>query len=616
MPSDSASSEVTYTSISSHGDPPALTVDLFGLQKPDSPEAAPKSPDYVPGPKEPEQAPPSPNYVPALSLGYIADSDPEEDSEDGRVDYPANRGDDDDDDDSFDDNEEEEEVSKEEHLAPADSIVAPVVDPVPSSEETEPFETDESAMTPPPPPVDHTTPLGARISVLSHTPMFFPSEAEVERLLALPTPPPSPLISLSQRLARCLVAPVLPSSPLPRVPHPYGIPNHVCAPRGFRATIGILRASSPSTNHPLHPSPPLPALPASLFIPPPINRKEDIPEAKLPTRRPAEAVEEVAPTTLERVNARVTKLAEGQFSAALGQIQALQARDLTHVDDPEGADSSSTARTSAAAAVAATAPMTAATVEQLIEARVSKALANHETLRNSINGYGDGSHNSDTGIRGTMESVFHISNCAVENQVKFSTCTFLGNALTCWNSHIKTVTQVVAYAMDWKTLKKKMIVKYCPRELALMYGRMFPEESDEVERYVGVLPDIIRGNVIQGEYKRKLEFNAWNNQGYQQQNKRHNTRRAYIVGPGERKEYTGSLPMCTKCSYHHKGPCAPKCNKCKKISHLARDCRSSGPNGNNNNHGNSKATQNAGTCYEYGIQGHFKRDCKKLKNRN
>ncbi|GJW48297.1 hypothetical protein Tco_0079943 [Tanacetum coccineum] len=230
--------------------------------------------------------------------------------------------------------------------------------------------------------------------------MPFPSEEEVERLLALPPPPPSPLISLSppsaeERLARCLAAPALPSSPLPIVPHPYGSPNHVRAPPGFRAAMGRLRASSPSTHHPLHPSPPLPPppsslhlpphvptslplpssplppLPASLFIPPPVDRREDIPEAELPPRKrlcltaltsryevgesstaaprptgghgidygfigtldaktrrqraeevgygirdvwvdPTEAVEEVAPTTLEGVNARVTELAAVQ----------------------------------------------------------------------------------------------------------------------------------------------------------------------------------------------------------------------------------------------------------------------------------------------------------------
>ncbi|GKD33379.1 hypothetical protein Tco_1248888 [Tanacetum coccineum] len=101
------------------------------------------------------------------------------------------------------------------------------------------------------------------------------------------------------------------------------------------------------------------------------------------------------------------------------------------------------------AAAAATASKTVAAVEQLIEARVSAALANHETLRNNTNGHDDRSHNSDTRIRGTVRTpLFHISNCVVENQVKFATCTFLGNALTWWNSHMKTVIQDVAYAMD------------------------------------------------------------------------------------------------------------------------------------------------------------------------
>ncbi|GJR75543.1 hypothetical protein Tco_0087908 [Tanacetum coccineum] len=38
-----------------------------------------------------------------------------------------------------------------------------------------------------------------------------------------------------------------------------------------------------------------------------------------------------------------------------------------------------------------------------------------------------------------MESVFNISGCAVENQVKFATCTLLGAALTWWNGQIRTL---------------------------------------------------------------------------------------------------------------------------------------------------------------------------------
>ncbi|GJU15104.1 putative reverse transcriptase domain-containing protein [Tanacetum coccineum] len=218
--------------------------------------------------------------------------------------------------------------------------------------------------------------------------------------------------------------------------------------------------------------------------------------------------------------------------------------------------SSATIRAAAAAAravAAATAPMTAAAVEQLIEERVSAALANHETIQNSTNGMVVLSQWFEK-----MESVFHISNCDVEYQVKFATCTFLGNPLTLWNSHMKTVTQDVAYAMDWKALKKMMTVKYCPR------GKI---KKLEIELWN------LKGNVMSYQPKtmeKAIEFA--NNQMDQK-----------VLTIAERQ---------------------------------AEQKRNSGPNGNNNNRGNSGTTQNAGTCYECGVQGHFKRDCPKLKNKN
>nr|GFB90703.1 hypothetical protein [Tanacetum cinerariifolium] len=97
------------------------------------------------------------------------DEDPEEDP----VDYPADGGDDGDDEDESSEDEkddetdveaDEEEEDEEEHPAPADFVVfAPTAsDQAPSAEETEPFETDESAATPPPHPAYRTT---ARISI-------------------------------------------------------------------------------------------------------------------------------------------------------------------------------------------------------------------------------------------------------------------------------------------------------------------------------------------------------------------------------------------------------------------------------------------------------------------
>nr|GEV55848.1 reverse transcriptase domain-containing protein [Tanacetum cinerariifolium] len=46
-----------------------------------------------------------------------------------------------------------------------------------------------------------------------------------------------------------------------------------------------------------------------------------------------------------------------------------------------------------------------------------------------------------------IESVFHISGCSIDNQVKFATCTLLGAALTWWNGHVRTLGHDAAYAM-------------------------------------------------------------------------------------------------------------------------------------------------------------------------
>ncbi|GKD01358.1 putative reverse transcriptase domain-containing protein [Tanacetum coccineum] len=77
----------------------------------------------------------------------------------------------------------------------------------------------------------------------------------------------------------------------------------------------------------------------------------------------------------------------------------------------------------------------------------------------------------------------------------------------------------------------------------------------------------------QAENKRKQEDNSRSNQNQQQPFKKQNVVRAYTAGSGDKKEYGGSLPKCTKCNYHHKGPCAPRCHSCNKVGHLARDCR-------------------------------------------
>nr|GFD03006.1 hypothetical protein [Tanacetum cinerariifolium] len=106
-----------------------------------------------------------------------------------------------------------------------------------------------------------------------------------------------------------------------------------------------------------------------------------------------------------------------------------------------------------------------------------------------------------------MEFVFHISNCAAKNQVKFATCTLHSVALTWWNTHVQTVGHEAAYGMSWKTLMKMMTDKYCPqneiRKLEIEIWEL--KEADKIEKYVGGLPDMIHGSVVASKLKNMQE---------------------------------------------------------------------------------------------------------------
>ncbi|GJY74710.1 hypothetical protein Tco_0479141 [Tanacetum coccineum] len=268
--SDSDESGVTYTEISST---------FEELSDIGSPGVVP-SPDYIPGPEEP-QSPPPLDYVPEPIY-------PEEEDEDDDVDIEA-----------------DEDEEEEEHPAPADSVVValPAADQAPSAEETEPFETDESAATPPPHPAYRVT---ARISIPAPVPTPVWSDAEVARLLAISTPPSSPLSPWSSPLPQ-IPSPPLPSIPSPSLPVspplPVSSPVPVLSPSppaspirslGYRAAMIRLRAEAASTSHSLPLPPPFilshtrPAAPSSGT--PPLHllstdRREDRPEVTLPPQK-------------------------------------------------------------------------------------------------------------------------------------------------------------------------------------------------------------------------------------------------------------------------------------------------------------------------------------------
>nr|GEU91579.1 hypothetical protein [Tanacetum cinerariifolium] len=117
-------------------------------------EYAPPLPDYMPGPEHPS----SPDYVlddaspAALSSSYVADFDPEEDPKEDHADGRDKKEEESFEDDADDEDEEyaskDDDEEEEERLASADSTTLLAVDPIPSAEDTEAFEIDESVPTP------------------------------------------------------------------------------------------------------------------------------------------------------------------------------------------------------------------------------------------------------------------------------------------------------------------------------------------------------------------------------------------------------------------------------------------------------------------------------------
>ncbi|GJY67406.1 hypothetical protein Tco_0469644, partial [Tanacetum coccineum] len=274
--SDSEGSAVTYTSVYTDFEP-------WRFQWV-SDEKAPPSLDYVPGPEHP----PSPIYV-----AYVPEPEYPEylvsfDDEDGPVDYPMDGGDDNDDDSSGDDVDDEDE---------------------PKEEEYEDEEEEEE-----------------------HTPPPVISEAEAERLLVLPLPSSSPLVSLSspsaeECLARCFASPATSSPPSGSLTQTQSL-----RVASTQALMDVVNAALPPP--PPVPSSPLPPLPPSLYIPP-VDRRADRPKIELPPCKrlctmstpihrqrgiaevgygireawvhPIEVVPVVEPVTLGGVNDKVTK---------------------------------------------------------------------------------------------------------------------------------------------------------------------------------------------------------------------------------------------------------------------------------------------------------------------
>ncbi|GJR48620.1 reverse transcriptase domain-containing protein [Tanacetum coccineum] len=190
-----------------------------------------------------------------------------------------------------------------------------------------------------------------------------------------------------------------------------------------------------------------------------------------------------------------------------------------------------------------TTSVTNAQLQAMIDEGVTAALAARDATRN-----GDDSHTSGTGARRPVQVARECTypdflKCqplnfkGTEGVVKFATCTLQGNALTWWNSYVKTTTPEAAHAMPWRTLKKMMTDKYCPRG-----------EIKKLEFEMWNLK--VKGTdvVTYSQRFQELALIAINQQPKQDKKTQG---RAYAAGNCDRR-HTKALDLCVlNCNYHH-----------------------------------------------------------------
>nr|GEY41887.1 hypothetical protein [Tanacetum cinerariifolium] len=199
---------------------------------------------------------------------------------------------------------------------------------------------------------------------------------------------------------------------------------------------------------------------------PSASRREDIPEVTLPPRKRLGIALGLGYEVGESSSATAARPAGG-LRVDYSFVATMDRKIMHDLEREKQMSPKRTTRSTADQETINATSITNAQLQVMIDQGVTAALAARDTLRSvrrteratrecTYTDFPKCQPLPFKGIEGVaslsqwcerIESVFHINNCAVENQVKFATWTLHSIALTWWNTHVKTVGHEADYDM-------------------------------------------------------------------------------------------------------------------------------------------------------------------------